>query len=343
MNRRTFLVSTTALAVAARFVGLGPAAASGEKAEKPNLTIGVGGKPLLYYLPLTIAERKGFFEEEGLNVIINDFSGGAKSLQALIGGSLDVVVGAYEHTIRMQNKGQDIAAVCGLGRFPGIVIAVRKSLASDVRSVRELKGRKMAVTAPGSSTALMLQYALIKNGLKADDVALVGTGGGASALAALKSGEVDGLSYVDPVIAQLEREGEVQILIDTRTEAGTRELFGGPNPAASVYTTRSFIEANPITIQKLVNAFLKALKFIQASTPEDIAAAVPQEYLMGDKSLYVEAFKNSREMYSLDGMVTEEGYKSMMSVLKTLDPELANSDVPFSRTFDPSFVKSSMR
>lgn len=82
-------------------------------------------------------------------------------------------------------------------------------------------------------------------------------------MAALKSGEVDGLSYVDPVIAQLEREGEVQILIDTRTEAGTRELFGGANPAAAVYTTHSFIETNPITIQKLVNAFLKALKFIK--------------------------------------------------------------------------------
>ena len=90
------------------------------------MTLGVGGKPLLYYLPLTIAERKGFFKEQGLEVEINDFGGGAKSLQALIGGSVDVVTGAYEHTIRMQAKGQDVRAVTELGRFPAIVIAVEE-------------------------------------------------------------------------------------------------------------------------------------------------------------------------------------------------------------------------
>ena len=93
------------------------------------MTLGVGGKPLLYYLPLTIAERRGLFEEQGLEVEIQDLGGGSKSLQALIGGSVDVVTGAYEHTIRMQAKGQDVRAVCELGRFPGIVIAVSKSKA----------------------------------------------------------------------------------------------------------------------------------------------------------------------------------------------------------------------
>ncbi|WP_348239983.1 ABC transporter substrate-binding protein, partial [Salmonella enterica] len=106
--------------------------------EKPKLTLGVGGKPLLYYLPLTIAERKGFFKEEGLDVEINDFGGGAKSLQALVGGSVDVVTGAYEHTIRMQAKGQDIRAVIELGRFPGIVLAVKKEKENAIRSPADL-------------------------------------------------------------------------------------------------------------------------------------------------------------------------------------------------------------
>src|SRR3546814_5973443 len=94
--------------------------------EKKDLTLGVGGKPLLYYLPLTIAERRGLFKEQGLDVPINDFGGGAKSLPALVGGSVDAVTGAYEHTIRMQQKGQDLEAVIELGRFPGIVLAVKK-------------------------------------------------------------------------------------------------------------------------------------------------------------------------------------------------------------------------
>ncbi|MGN6145829.1 MAG: ABC transporter substrate-binding protein [Mesorhizobium sp.] len=340
MKRRDFLIGTAGVGLTAPFLGMLPAAAEDAAPEKPDLTLGVGGKPLLYYLPLTIAERKGFFKEEGLNVTINDFAGGSKSLQALIGGSVDVVTGAYEHTIRMQDKGQDITAVCDLGRFPGIVIAVRKELAGEIKSVADLKGKKMGVTAPGSSTALMLQYALQKNGLKADDVAMIGIGGGASAVAAIKKGEIDGLSHLDPVIAQLQFEGDIAVLLDTRTEAGTRALFGGPNPAATVYVQRAFAEANPVTMQRTVNAFMKALKWIGEAKPEDVAATVPEEYLLGNKDLYMQAFQNSKEMYSPDGMVTKEGYDSMMGVLKKLDPELANADVPYEKTFDPKFVQA---
>ena len=97
------------------------------------MTFAVGGKTALYYLPLTICERLGYFKEQGLEVTINDFRGGAQSLQALVGGSVDVVTGAYEHTIRMQAKGQDIKAVIELGRFPGIVVGVRKEKAASKR------------------------------------------------------------------------------------------------------------------------------------------------------------------------------------------------------------------
>ena len=100
MNRRHLMLAA-GLALAAL-----TAPAFAQNAEKPKLTLGVGGKQLLYYLPLTVAEKKGYFKEQGLDVEINDFGGGAKSLQALVGGSVDVVTGAYEHTIRMQAKGQ---------------------------------------------------------------------------------------------------------------------------------------------------------------------------------------------------------------------------------------------
>ncbi|MCZ0735213.1 ABC transporter substrate-binding protein [Phreatobacter sp. AB_2022a] len=340
MKRRTFVIGAAGLPLAAPFIASGPATAQGPAPEKPNLTLGVGGKPLLYYLPLTIAEQKGYFREEGLNVTINDFAGGSKSLQALVGGSVDVVTGAYEHTIRMQHKGQDIVAVCDLGRYPGIVIAVRKSLAGTIKSIADLKGRRIGVTAPGSSTALLLQYALQKNGLATTDAAQIGIGGGASAVAAIKNGGIDGLSHLDPVISQLQHDGDIAILLDTRTEAGTRALFGGTNPAATVYLQKSFVDANPVTTQRLVNAFLKALKWIAAATPEDVAKLVPEEYLLGNRTLYMQAFQNSRAMYSPDGMVTEDGYVSMMAALRALDPELANAQVPYERTFNPAFVRA---
>ena len=262
-------------------------AALAQAAEKPNVTLGVGGKALLYYLPLTVAERKGFFKEQGLDVTINDFGGGAKSLQALVGGSVDVVTGAYEHTIRMQAKGQDIRAVVELGRFPGITIAVRKDLADKVKSAADFKGLKIGVTAPGSSTSLTAQYAMVKAGLKATDAPIIGVGAGASAVAAMKQGQVDVISHLDPVTSKLEADGDVVALIDTRTEAGTKALFGGSNPAAVLYLKNDFAEKNPVTTQKLVNAFVKALKWLETAKPEDVADLVPAEYHLGDKPLYL--------------------------------------------------------
>ena len=69
--------------------------AGAQAPEKKKITIAVGGKSLFYYLPLTVAERKGYFKDEGLEVEIPDFPGGARALQALVGGSADMVSGAY--------------------------------------------------------------------------------------------------------------------------------------------------------------------------------------------------------------------------------------------------------
>lgn len=320
-------------------LGFSPQGALAQNAEKPDVTLGVGGKLLLYYLPLTVAERKGYFKEQGLNVTIIDFGGGAKSLQALIGGSVDVVTGAYEHTIRMQAKGQDVRAVVELGRFPGITIAVRKELAGKVKSAADFKGLKIGVTAPGSSTALTAQYAMIKAGLKATDAAIIGVGAGASAVAAVKQGQVDIISHLDPVISKLEADGDVTALIDTRTEAGTRAVFGGSNPAAVLYLKGDFAEKNPVTTQKLTNAFVKALKWLETAKPEDVADLVPAEYHLGDKALYLRAVKNSLESYSRTGVSTPEAQQSMYEALKLLDPELASSKVDLRTTFMDSFAK----
>jgi NitT/TauT family transport system substrate-binding protein len=335
LSRRAALA---ALAVSTA-LGLSSQGALAQAAEKPKLTLGVGGKPLLYYLPLTVAEKKGFFKEQGLEVEINDFGGGAKSLQALVGGSVDVVTGAYEHTIRMQAKGQDIRAVVELGRFPGIVIAVRKDLAGKVKSAADFKGLKIGVTAPGSSTALTAQYAMVKAGLKASDAPIIGVGGGASAVAAMKQGQVDLISHLDPVISKLEADGDVSALIDTRTEAGTKALFGGANPAAVLYLKNDFAEKNPVTTQKLVNAFVKALKWLETAKPEEVADLVPAEYHLGDKPLYLRSVKNSLESYSRTGVSSPEAMKSMYDALKLLDPELANSKVDLGKTFIDSFAK----
>ena len=337
MERRTFLAAVAAAALAPAFAGRVNAQTA--VPEKTRVSLGVGGKSLLYYLPLTIAERRGFFKEEGLDVEINDLGGGAKSLQALIGGSVDVVTGAYDHTIRMQAKGQVVRAVIELGRFAGVTIGVRKDLIDKVRSAADFKGLKIGVTAPGSSTALTAQYAMVKAGLKAGDAIIIGVGGGASAVAAIEHGQVDIISHLDPVISKLEEDDAIKILIDTRTEAGTKVLFGASNPGAVVYLKKDFIDVNPNVTQHLVNAHLKALKWLATATPEDVAALVPPEYFLGDKPLYLKSVKSSLESYSRTGMIPPSGQASTLEMLQLLDPELKDAKIDLAATFDDRFVK----
>ena len=331
MIRRTFIAAAAALALGGTAMAQAP--------EKKDVKLGVGGKALLYYLPLTVAEKKGFFTEQGLNVEISDFAGGAKSLQALIGGSVDVVTGAYEHTIRMQAKGQDIVAVLELGRFPGIAVGVKADKAAQYKTPADFKGMKIGVTAPGSSTNMLMNFVLAKAGLSSADVSYIGVGSAASAVAAVKKGEIDAISHLEPVLSMLERGGDIKIVIDTRTEKGTIDLFGGSNPAAVLYMKREFMQKNPNTVQALTNALYKALVWIAKATPEEIAAVVPQEYLLGDKDLYILAVKNSKPTYSLNGIVSAAGMKSTNDMLVQFDDEMKNTKVDVTKTFDDRFAK----
>src|ERR1700751_2370699 len=119
------------------------------KLEKPNVSIAVGGKPAFYYIALTIAERLGYFKDEGLNVEISDFAGGSKALQAVVGGSSDVVSGAWEDTTDQQPKGLNLQGFVEMGRYPAITVGVVKSKAANYKSPKDLKGMKIGVTAPG--------------------------------------------------------------------------------------------------------------------------------------------------------------------------------------------------
>ena len=257
-------------------------------------------------------------------------------MQALVGGSVDVVTGAYEHTIRMQAKGQDIRAVIELGRFPGIGVGVKKD--RKWSGPADFKGMKIGVTAPGSSTNMLMNFVMAKAGLAPSDASYIGIGSAQSALAAIQKGEIDAISHLEPVISFLERAGEVNVVIDTRTEEGTRALFGGSNPAAVLYMRKSFIDANPNTVQALTKAFYKTLQWLKSASAEDIAATVPEEYLLGDKSLYMLAATKSKPSYSLTGVLDPAGMQSTNDMLTKFDPELKDAKVDLATTFDGRFV-----
>src|SRR6185503_9970403 len=142
---------------------------AGRDADAP-VRIAIGGQTQMVYLPTTLTQELGFYKEEGVEVELQDFEGGAKALQALIGGSADVVSGFYDHTIQMAAEHREFVAFVTMVRYPGLVLVSSPQAADRVSSIRALKGRIVGVTSPGSSSHMFLTVLLAKSQLAADSV-----------------------------------------------------------------------------------------------------------------------------------------------------------------------------
>ena len=335
LGRRTFTSAAAAVLASLATSSLNAQA----RPEKAKVVIAVGGKAAFYYLPLTISEQLGYFKAEGLDVEISDFAGGSRALQAVVGGAANVVSGAYEHTINLQSKNQFFQAFVLQGRAPQIAVGVSTKAMPGYKTVADLRGRKIGVSAPGSSTNMVANLVLSRAGIKPGDVSFIGVGTTAGALAAVRSGEIDAMSNIDPVMTMLEQRGEVKIISDTRTLKGTTEVFGGPMPAACLYAPAEFLQKNPNTCQALANAIVRGLKWLQTAGPSDIIKTVPESYLLDDRALYLASFNNVREAISLDGMFPEEGGKTAVRALASIEPSIRPDKIELERTYTNEFAR----
>ncbi|MFC3337715.1 ABC transporter substrate-binding protein [Paracandidimonas soli] len=327
------------LAGAAGAVSAIPGFSIAQTVDKKDVTIAVGGKALIYYLPLSIAELNGYFKDEGLKVEVVDFAGGSRALQAVVGGSADVVSGAFEHPINLQSKGQHYRSFVLQGRAPMIVLGVSKKTVPNYKTPADLKGKKIGVTAPGSSTNMMANFFLAQHGLKPSDVSFIGVGAGAGAITALRTGQIDAIANLDPVISTLVKEDLLNIIADTRTLKDTRTIFGGNMPAATLYTSQNFIDRNPGTTQALANAIVRANKWIQSASADDIAKVVPEQFLLGDPDLYKLALEGNREALSPDGLVPEDGPKTALSALAAFVPDFKPDTIDLSKIWTNEFAE----
>ena len=339
INKRDFSKSVAvSLMGLSALTGYAPAGYAQTKLEKTKVAIAVGGKATFYYLPLTLAEQLGYFKSEGLDVEISDFAGGAKALQAVVGGSADVCSGAYEHTIYLQAKNQFYQSFVLQGRAPQIAIGISLKNMPNYRGLEDLKGKRIGVSAPGSSTNIAANLVLSKAGLKASDVSFIGVGTAAGALAAIRSGQIDAISNIDPVMTMLEQKGDVKIIYDTRTLKGTQQVFGGPMPAACLYASQEFIQKNPNTCQAMANAIVQALKWLQTAGPSDIIKTVPENYLLGDRALYLASFGKVREAISLDGIMSNEASQTALKAIASFEADIHADKINLSKTFTNNFA-----
>ena len=306
--------------------------------EKPKIFIAVAGKAAFDYLPLTVAEQLGYFRAEGLEVEISDFASDALALHAVSSGAAHVVSGAYEHTIRLQSRGQKFQAFVLQGRAPAIAMGISPKNMPYYQSVVDLRDKKIGISALGSSAHTVTHLILSRAGLKADHVSLMAVGSAGGALSALRSGQIDAMCNVEPVITMLEQKGELRIIADTRTLKGTLDVFGGPMPAGCLCAPLEFIQNNAHVIQAITYAMARSLKWLQTAGPSDIIKTVPESYLLGDRALYLAAFNKVRESISPDGMMPDASPLNAARVLARFDPAINAEKIELSKTYTNQFA-----
>jgi NitT/TauT family transport system substrate-binding protein len=277
-----------------------------------------------------------------LNVKLIDTPAGVTAETALIAGQAQGVVGFYDHTIDMQAKGKCLTGVVQFANVPGEVEMVAKAKADTVKDPSDFKGRKLGVTSAGSSTDFLTQYLAGNAGVSTADYTTVKAGADSTFIAALNSGGIDAGMTTDPTVARLTKTGEGQILLDMRTEGGTKAALGGLYPASSLYMSCDYVASHKEQVQKLANAFVKTLQFINSSDAATIADKMPADYAGSEKALYIKAIGDSKGMFNATGVIDVAGAKNVLEVLGKFSPSVKpkKDSIDVSKTYTTEFAEA---
>jgi NitT/TauT family transport system substrate-binding protein len=310
------------------------------ESQGAHVRIAVGGQNQMVYLPTTLAQELGFYRDEGLDVELQDFAGGAKALQALVGRSADVVSGFYDHTIQMAAEGRALTAFVTMLRFPGLVLVTSPQSATAVTTIEDLKGRIAGVTTAGSSSQMLLTYMLQRHAVPPDAVSITAIGSAATAIAAIEYGKVDAGMVADPAFTLVaKRNPTARVLADLRTAGGVKEALGTTTyPASVLYTNADWIRANRETTQKLARAITRTLAWMHDHSPQEIADKTPKTFRGEDDALYVEALRSSMPMFSPDGAMAADGAEAVRTLLAGSMEKVRGATIDVSRTYTNEFV-----
>src|ERR1700681_4495376 len=312
---------------------------SAPAAAQTKVTIAVGGGACLCYLPTVLAKQLGEYDKAGLSVELVDLKGGSDALKAVLGGSADVVSGYFDHCVNLAAKKQELQSFVVYDRYPGLVLVVSPAHTSEIKSIKDLAGKKVGVSAPGSSTDFFLKYLLKKNGIDPTGASVIGVGLGATAVAAMEQGQIDAAVMLDPSVTVLQgSHPDLRILSDTRTQKDTLDVFGGEYPGGALYSTTAWVASHEKEVQALTTAIVNTLTRIHSHSAEDIMAKMPPEMVGKNKELYLAALKNMIPMYSETGRMDPKGAEAVLAVFSQSSPEVAKANIDVSKTFTNKFV-----
>jgi NitT/TauT family transport system substrate-binding protein len=338
------LASASMAACANNAAGAGGSAGSAgatKNASAPTVTIMVGGMSKQIYLPFMLAKQLGYYDKAGVNVNLVDEPAGGDATENMLAGQVQGVGGFYDHNIALQAQGKSSEAVVSMLQIPGEVELCRSDLKGKVKSPADFKGRQLGITDTGSSTDFLTQYLSKKNGVDPSQETRRGVGAGQTFIAAMKQKAIDCGMTTEPTVSQAVGDGTAFILLDMRTAEGSKAALGGTYPATSLYMQTSWVDAHKDTVQKLVNAYVSTLTWIQGHSGAEIADKMPADYYKGvGKAAYVKALDSEKGIFNPTGLMPTDGPPTCLAVLGEFNPKVKGKSIDLSKTFTNDFVQA---
>lgn len=310
VSRREF----SALGMAIASVWLSPSVS--QAASSPQkVTIALAAKSSLYHLPLVLADQLGMFKNENLHIDWLECESGQQAVQMAVSGQADVISGAFEHALDLQARGLNYRAFVVQGRAPQMSLGLAIRKANGMKSLADLKSVRLGISSLGSATHWLAQHWMIKANLSAENFQFVELGANTSnVMEAFKTGSIDALCFVDPIMHYLEQKNEVRLLADSRTLLSAQRMFGGPMLSACLIGKAEFLQKRANVGLALTKGVVRALQWLKTAGPSDILKVVPSANWMGDRAIYLGALEKVRDSYSLDGVFAADALQNTWRV-----------------------------
>ncbi|WP_405672154.1 ABC transporter substrate-binding protein [Streptomyces canus] len=342
MSRRPAAVAASVLAVLA--LGTTSAcsgsssASTSSSGSTPTVKLMAGGLDKQIYLPYQLAQQLGYYKKYGVNVELStEQDGGVGAEDAMASGQVDMAGAWYVHTIDFQVKGKAVEGLVQLSGAPGErEMCVPKS---GVHSGADFKGKTLGVTDIGSGTDTLTQFIGAQKGVKASQFSRIGVSQGSTAIAALQNGKTACVMTTQPTVAAIEKKGIGTSAIDLATTAGARKALGGTWPAATVLAQTSWVNSHKDAAQKVVDALVATMHWINTHSAADIADKLPQSYVSNQlvtKADYIKALDQDKGQFLPDGIMPAGGPKTVLATEELVGH--ATSKVNLGTTFTNEFA-----
>lgn len=329
-----WLRSAMALALTGLLVPLAPLSTAAP--APPRVVLGVDGTGETRNLPVIVAERLGYFRDEGLTVTLVDAPAEPSPGELIKDGRADGAVAFYHHTFMSQADDHLVTrSVIAMGISPGLSIIVANRLRGEVTKLADLKGRRIFTGGGNSGKTTTANWIALHAGFGIHDYTALPLMSRDEMAAALRDGTADAIVAHQPDADFYVALGNI-MLADVTSAAGTRAALGTVFPSTALYLPKSYITAHPARVQHLVNACRRALIYIASHDAASIAAILPPKMVGKDRAAFVRLLGEDKQMFGTDGMMPEVAARAEWQAMTALAPKYAG--VAFDETFTNAFV-----